>query len=153
MYKREEAKKLREDFWTTYGQYMSVILSADYQRVNWVNYKTGVKHLYFRMDVSNKSGYIAIEITHPDEGIRQLMFEQFEELKTVFQDIVQEDWEWDPVYFDAYERPIARIGLPIEKVSVFNKEHWPTLISFFKPRMIALDEFWSLVKDKFDIFK
>lgn len=153
MYKREEAKKLKEEFWTTFGQYMSVVLSSDYERVNWVNYKTGVKHLYFRMDVTNKTAHIAIEITHPDEGIRQLMYAQFEELKHILNDIVQEEWEWDELYYDAYERPIARIGLSLGKVSVFNKDNWPSLISFFKPRMIALDEFWSLVKDKFDIFK
>ena len=153
MYKREEVKRLKEEFWTTFGQYMSVVLSADFERVNWVNYKTGVKHLYFRMDVTNKSAYISIEITHPDEGMRQLMFAQFVELKKIVADIVQEEWEWDELYYDAYDRPIARIGLNIEKVSVFNKDNWPTLISFFKPRMIALDEYWSLVKDKFDIFK
>ena len=32
----------------------------------WVNYKTGIRYLYFRMDADNKKASVAIEIAHPD---------------------------------------------------------------------------------------
>lgn len=153
MYSREEAKRLKEQFWTSFGQYMSAVSSADTEKVNWVNYKTGIKHLYFRMDVTNKMAVIMIELTHPDESIRALMFSQFEELKNVFQATVDEEWEWDEVYYDSLGKKTSRISIELEKVSVFKKEDWATLISFFKPRIIALDEFWSTAKYAFDIFK
>src|SRR5690606_1651709 len=153
LYLKEEAKRLKENFWTTFGQYMSVVPSADYEKVNWVNYKTGIKHLYFRLEATNKTASIYIEITHPDDAIRQLMFDQFKELKNVFSSTVAEDWEWDEVYYDENGKKTARISTSIAKISVFNKEHWPNLISFFKPRIIALDEFWSMAKYSFDIFK
>ncbi|MCA5004877.1 DUF4268 domain-containing protein [Sphingobacterium bovistauri] len=153
MYSREEAKKLKENFWTAFGQYMSVMPSADNEKVNWVNYKTGIKHLYFRMDATNKSANIFIEISHPDESIRQLMLSQFIEMKTIFDDMMQEEWVWDKDYYDESGKVTSRISCSISKISVFNKQYWPELISFFKPRIIALDEFWSLAKYSFDIFK
>lgn len=153
MYSREEAKQLKEKFWTSFGQYMSVVLSSDMEKINCVNYKTGVKHLFFRMDASNKSAVIMIEITHPDEGIRELMFAQFLEMKHILTDTLGEEWEWDEVYYDETGKKTARIAIYLDKVSIFNQNHWPDLISFFKPRIIALDEFWSMAKYSFDIFK
>lgn len=153
MYSKEEVKRLKEQFWTSFGQYMSAIPSADMEKVNWVNYKTGIKHLSFRMDAINKTAVVMIELTHPDDSMRDLMYAQFVEYKNIFQTNLNEEWEWDEVYYDSSGKKTARISVEIAKVSVFNKEDWPKLISFFKPRIIALDEFWSTAKYAFDIFK
>lgn len=154
MYSKEEAKRLKENFWTSFGQYMSLVPSADGEKVNWVNYKTGVKSIFFRMDATNKSAHIFIEINHSDAGIRQLIFEQFKELRNVLHATVEEDWDWDDVYYDESGKYIARIGVDFpSKISIYNKEHWADLISFFKVRIMALDEFWSSAKYSFDIFK
>jgi hypothetical protein len=40
--------------------------------------------------------------------------------------------------------------IQVTDVSIFNKEDWPQLISFFKQRMIALDQFWSMAQYGFD---
>ena len=83
MYSKAEATQLRQAFWTTFGQYMAPVPSAEGDTTNWINYKTGIKHLYFRMQADNRRAYVAIEMNHPDAGIRELFFEQFRELKTV----------------------------------------------------------------------
>jgi hypothetical protein len=31
----------------------------------------------------------------------------------------------------------------MQPVNLFNRDDWPALISFFKPRLVALDEFWN----------
>jgi hypothetical protein len=48
---------------------------------------------------------------------------------------------------------VSRIYKEITGVSVFNKDHWPDLISFFKPRIIALDSFWENAKYGFEDLK
>lgn len=153
LYSREEVKKLKEEFWTAFGQYMTGIASSDMEKINWVNYKTGIKHLYFRMDASNKSAIIMIELAHPDTDIRHLMYAQFEEFHHILHDALGEEWGWYPEYYDEYGKQTSRIACTLDKVSVLKKEDWPKLISFLKPRLIALDEFWSTAKYAFDIFK
>lgn len=153
MYSREEAKKLKEEFWTTFGQYMRSVPSAEAERINWVNYKTGIRHLFFRMDADKKKAIIMIELTNQDEGIRKLMFAQFEEFQGILSNTVGEEWEWTLMQHDEYGKTSSTISCTLENVNIFNKEHWPQLISFFKPRIIALDEFWSAAKYSFDIFK
>lgn len=153
MYSKDEASQLRQLFWTTFGQYIAPQLSAEGLKVNWVNYKTGIKHLYFRMEADKRSATIAIEIAHPDTGIQELFFEQFSELKNLLHAALQENWEWQLHNADDNGKIISRIFKQINGVSIFNKADWPALISYFKPRIIALDEFWSDAKYAFDGLK
>lgn len=62
MYTRQEASKLKEEFWTAFGKYMSPIPSAEGLPINWVNYKTGVKDVSFFMEADNKQASIGIQL-------------------------------------------------------------------------------------------
>lgn len=150
MYSRQEASQLKQEFWTAFGQYMSPILSAEGEKVNWINYKTGEKNIVFRMHADNNKASIAIELNHKDEGIQQIYFEQLQQFKNLFTSIVQEEWSWQLHTHDEHGKIISRISTEKSGVSIFQKSDWPELISFFKPRIIALDEFWSQVKYAFE---
>jgi hypothetical protein len=153
MYTREEASQIRQAFWTALGQYLSPIPSADGIKVNWLNYKTGVKHVYFRMQADKKSSYISIDITHTDPDIQELYFEQFKELRVVFEDTLKEEWQWELHVTDENYKMVSRIYKEFSPVNIFNQNDWPKLISFFKPRILALDEFWSMAKYSFEALK
>lgn len=153
MYSKEEASRLRKEFWTTFGHYMSPQRSAEGLKTNWLNYKTGLKHVYFRLDAGKDHASVAIEITHSDAGLRELYFEQFLELKSLFKGYLKEDWVWDLHTSDESGKTLSRVYIALDKVNVFNKNDWPALISFFKPRVIALDEFWNDAKYSFDSLK
>jgi len=143
MYTRGESSQIKQEFWTTFGKYMAPIRSAEGMRINWINYRTGVKDVYFRMETLTTSASIFISMEHKDEGIRELFYEQFLELKLMLEDAVGEAWTWQP----------ARIIKELPNTSVFNREQWPELITFFKPRIIALDSFWENAKYNFESLK
>ena len=153
MFKREEASRMREGFWTAFGKYMSPIVSAEGMSINWVNYHTGLKDVYFRMDAGKKSAAISISMEHRDPGIQELYFAQFQELKTLLHSTLQEEWGWQLHLSVADDKVVSRIYKEISGVSVFNKDYWPELISFFKPRIIALDSFWENAKYSFEGLK
>lgn len=152
MYSREQAKKLKEEFWTNFGRYMSLVPSADSKKVNWVNYKTNIKHLFFRMDASSSTSTILIELTHPNVEIRSLMYAQFVALKKVLDEYLQESWQWEEYHQDEHFKETSRIYMLLENASILNKEDWPQIISFLKPRIIALDAFWSTARYSFDMY-
>jgi hypothetical protein len=153
MYTKEQASQLRQAFWTTFGQYMSPIPSAEGWRVNWLNYNTGLKQVYFRLKADKKTASIGIEMTQPDAGIQELFFEQFTELKLLLHEAMGEEWTWALHDRDENGKIVSRIYKEIKSVNVFNREDWPALISFFKPRMIALDAFWSDAQYSFEGLK
>ena len=149
MYTKEQASKLRQQFWITFGKYMKPIVSADGLPVNWINYKTGIKSIFFRMNANQKLAIISIDITHPEEETRLIYFEQFKALKLLFIDSVNEEWVWEPCVLNEYGIPFAQISISLIGGNIFDQQNWPEIISFFKPRIIALDQFWSDVKPIF----
>jgi hypothetical protein len=151
MFKREEAARLRQEFWTTFGKYMSPIPSAEGLKINWINYRTNVKDVYFRMNATGKSAEIYVALEHSDPEIRERYFHRFQEFETILHTTVQEEWEWQQHVKVADDKVISRISKEINGVSIFNKDHWPALISFFKPRIIALDQFWENARYSFEI--
>ena len=153
MYSKEQASQLKQAFWTAFGQYMAPVHSAAGERISWVNYKTGIKHVHFRMQADRSSAMIAIEIIHPDAGLQELFFEQFKELKTLMQGYLGETWKWQLYSTDEYGKTISRIYKETDPVSIFSQSDWPALISFFKPRMIALDAFWADAQYAFDALR
>lgn len=150
MYSREETAQLKRAFWTTFGQYLRPLSGADGGEVNWLNYKTGHRGLYFRMDADNKQAMIAIVMSQKNADLRALYFEQFEELRSALHGFLEEEWQWDAEYFETSGQAQARIFVSLAHVNILRKEDWPQMISFFKPRIMALDEFWSLAKYHFD---
>ncbi|UYZ63013.1 DUF4268 domain-containing protein [Hymenobacter weizhouensis] len=150
MYSKTEASQLRQAFWTTFGQYMQPVPSAEGGPANWINYKTGLKHVYFRMQADGRHATIGIELTHPDAGLRELFFEQFRELKPMLEEATGEAWTWKPDALDANSQPLSRIYQELRPVNLFSRDDWPRLISFFKPRIMALDKFWSSAQYAFD---
>lgn len=153
MYSKQEASQLRQEFWTAFGQYLLPLLSSEGEKVNWINYKTGEKGIHFRMEADNKKASIAIELSHKDEDIRHLYFEQFLQLKAILSQALEEEWIWARETTDAYGKPVSRIYKELTGVNIFNKQDWPAIISFLKPRIIALDDFWNTVKYGFEALR
>jgi hypothetical protein len=153
MYSKEQASRIRQEFWTTFGQYMSPVPNADGQKINWINYRTGEKHIHFKMDAGNRSASIFIEIAHPDATIQQLYFEQFQQMQALLHQTLGEEWQWTLHQQDEYGKVTSSIGTNLPNTSILDKTKWPVLISFFKPRIIALDEFWSAAKYAFELLR
>ena len=68
--------------------------SLDGKRIKWLNYPTRVKHVYTRLNVDKKIASLYIDLQHKDDEIRELYYEQFLELKTVFTNILGDGWTW-----------------------------------------------------------
>lgn len=150
MFSRKEASVIKEKFWTSFGQYLLPVPAASGSKVNWINYKTGVKHIRFTMDANNENAVVQIEISHPDAEMRQRFFQLFETLKTELEAETGTAWEWHPV-LEKDGRDLAIISSKLEDVNILNIQHWPMIISFLKPRMLGLDRFWFNQREIFEM--
>lgn len=146
MYNKQEASVLKHAFWTSFGQYLSPVPSSEGLKISWVNYKTGVKDLYFRMEAGSTSATVNILITHADRARQALFFNLFKQLQPVLRGILQEEWQWELQVPGDNGKTVSRIYTELGGVSVYKKDDWPLIISFLKPRIMALDKFWNEVK-------
>jgi hypothetical protein len=148
----KEVSQTREAFWTRFGQYMSPVLSAEGAKFNWINYKTGQKIISFKMRADKHKGRISIQISHKELSVQQVYFEQFQALNKILHAHLGEQWTWNFRETDVYGKLSCSIFKVSQPLNLYKKEDWPGLISFFKPRIIALDAFWSEARYGFEEF-
>jgi Domain of unknown function (DUF4268) len=129
---------------------MRPVPGANGEAVNWINYRTGIKGIYFRMDAGKNTARIGIELDLRDDELKERYYKQLELVRNLLEDETGEQWEWEKHLQDEQRRPISRISKTLEGINIFNKADWPGIISFFKPRIMAMDRFWEEVRDGFE---
>jgi len=116
----------------------------------WLNYKTSVKPICVRLNTSDISASVNIDIQCKDVEIQNLYYEQFKELKIAFENILGNDWNWNLKAENEYFVKCSRISKTITNVSIYDKNTWPTVFSFFEKNLLNFDLFW---KEFNEIFK
>ena len=101
------------------------------------------------MDAENTKAIIAIEISHPTEDERLHYYNQFQSLKTIMASTGTFNWQWNET-LETDHKTSSSISQQLNDVNILNQADWPSIISFLKPRIIALDAFWEMVKDGFE---
>ncbi len=150
MYSRQEVSFLTQQFWTALGQYLAPIPSAEGEKINWVNYKTGEKDIRFFMTTESSTAKISITLSHRDIVLQKLYFDKLLKFKNTFHQILEEQWQWQELTMDSNGKVISEIYTSLENVNILNQHDWPMMISFFKERMLALDRFWCEYKYAFE---
>ncbi len=150
MLSRHDRKQLNTEFYTALGLMLQDDFSATGRRIKWTNYKTGVKDIYLRMEADGNGARICIDLQHRDEGIRQLFWEQFQEVKALLKSELGNELIWHEQFFKPDGTEISRIEKRLNEGNLYNRETWPILLPFLKENLLAFDRFWA---DAFDIFK
>jgi len=133
---------LKPQFWSVFGKYMAPVPSAEGEKINWINYKTGVKFIRFNMQCTGNAVFIALEFSHPDTVLQQQQFDQLATFKKQFQELCGNDWRWQKTVPEGNNKTISSIAVSIDDVNIMNQSDWPKIISFLKMRLISLDKFW-----------
>ena len=139
MFSKEESKRIREEFWTSFGQ--------EYSR-KWILYNTKIKEIQFKFSFDRKKAMVSLDIDAEDEIIRAYYFEKIQSLST----ILRSEYLPEIILDEEFELPegkiVSRIYVPLEeKVSINNKNDWPKVKTFFVENMHQLEMFWLEFKD------
>lgn len=132
MFSKEEARKLREDFWIAFGK--------SYPR-KWILYKTKIKGLSFKFHFNSKSAMVSLDID-TDLEQRVLLWEKLTALKS----ILKEEFLPNAIYEDFYaldnKKEISRIYVTLEDVSIHNKNTWQETMQFLYATMEKVEVFF-----------
>jgi len=151
MYSKAEASFITQKFWTSFGIYMSPVPSATFEKVNWVNYKTGIKGIIFKLDAIKNTTSVTVEIFLKDTMLQHQYFEIFNNFAAELQKIGVNKWVFQKDYFQENKGFVSLIAAELKNVNVFKEDDWPTMISFLKQYMLGLDKFWASYKPAFEL--
>ncbi|MGB5981951.1 MAG: DUF4268 domain-containing protein [Nonlabens sp.] len=134
MFSREEAKQVRQDFWTMFGK--------RYDR-KWILYNTGIKDFNFKFSFEDRRAMVSIDLVHEDSFYQEYYFEKLESFKSLMQNEISQDLIFDPNYVLPSGKEIARIYLDLEGVKITKKTDWPQVYEFFFTYMDRFEKFYQ----------
>lgn len=138
MFSKEESKKIRQEFWTSFGK--------EYPH-KWLLYNTKMKEIQLKFTFNRKIAQVSLDVIDEDELIRAYYFEKLESL----QKILKSEYLPDIIFDEQYELPegklISRIYVQMDKVSIHNPKTWPETKEFFFKNMLLLEEFFKDFSD------
>ncbi|MGJ8732560.1 MAG: DUF4268 domain-containing protein [Cellulophaga sp.] len=141
MFSREESKKLREEFWISFGK--------SFPR-KWTLYNTDIKNLSFKFYFDKKNAMVTLDLEHNDLEKQIDTWEKLASLKS----ILTSDFLLDAIFKDSYildnKKEISRIYVIKENVSIHNKNTWQETMVFLNENMQKFEAFFE---DYSDIIK
>nr|WP_299443617.1 DUF4268 domain-containing protein [uncultured Aquimarina sp.] len=141
MFSKEESKKIRQEFWTTFG--------SVYPR-KWLLYNTKIKDVTLKFTFTTKLAQVSIDIEPSDEIIRAYYYDKFLSLKN----IISTEYLNDIIFNEFYElengKVISRLYVELPNVSVHNNNTWEDTMQFLQEKMSKLEEFFLEYKDFID---
>ena len=151
MFSKEEAKKLRQEFWITFGKRTALLPADEGSKKKWILFKTGISDLSFKFESERKFARVCIDIENKDELKRLQYWEKFESLKSILDNSVPNELTWDDSFILDNGKEISRIYCQLDGVSLYNQKKWPEIFDFFVVNMIPIehvfDEFNEFIKD------
>ena len=148
MLNKGELRERNIQFWSEFKEYLRPAISSNGRRINWLSYPTGVKFLYLRMECDKTGARLNFDIQAKDPAIREIVWEQMEELKKVLTDSMGGDaGEWNFNQSSPDIDSFARITWELKGVNFFVEADHPEIYQFLKEKIIAFDEFYQNYKD------
>lgn len=139
MFSREEAVKLRKEFWISFGK--------SFPR-KWLLYNTKLKGISFKFVADRKKAMVCFDFEHPDEVANELYFDQVLSLKSILTSDFLPNVIFDENYILENGKEIKRIYvLHQEKFSIHNKNTWRGCYEFFVEKMNLFELFFFEYED------
>lgn len=148
MWSKEETKNRKVMFFTNFGIYMKKYIPEYGKKIRWVNYRTGVHSIQFKIEADKTSSRVCIDIINKDDGVREIFFEQFEEFKTLLSNSMDK-LDWVKEYRIESGFYITRIFTELKGPSINQESEWGDIYRFFEKNLVALHEFWDISQDVF----
>lgn len=138
MFSREESKKLRQEFWTSFGK--------SFPR-KWLLYNTQVKGLVLKFSFTLKSAIVSMDIESRDLNKRMELWEKLLSLEQLLKSSYSPEAIFAESYFLENNKEISRIYVEKKKVSIHDKNSWRETMEFFYCEMDKLENFYNDYKD------
>lgn len=141
MFSKEESKRLREEFWTSFGK--------SFPR-KWILYNTKLKGFSFKFHFDTKSALVALDL-EDDLEYRIKYWDKLQSLKSILTEDFLPELLFDETYVLENGKEISRIYLPLnKKVSIHDKNSWREVMVFFNKTMDQFEAFFEAYKDFID---
>lgn len=137
MFSKEESARMREEFWTSFGQSYSQ---------KWILYRTKRKDISFKFYFDTKKAMVLFDL-ECEPVSRAIYFEKLEQLRSILLEEYLPDVLYEQHCFLSTGKEISRLSVTMEGVSIHNRNTWQVTMAFFAEKMQAFEMFWHEYQD------
>lgn len=138
MFSKEEASKIKKEFWTSFGK--------SFPR-KWILYETRIKDLSFKFYCDPKKAEVSIDIEMKDEIFRNAYYEKLWSLESILEEELGGALFKEEFYALENGKIISRFWVEKQGVSIFNKNTWQEIFEFFVEKMSAFERVYGEYED------
>jgi hypothetical protein len=138
MFSREASKKLRQEFWTSFGK--------SYPR-KWVLYNTRIKGLFFKFHFNTRRTMVSLDIEDHNLENRIELWIKLQALKAIILSDYLPGAIFEETYYLENGKEISRIYVLKENVSIHDKATWHDTMKFLNEHMAAFEDFFQEYKE------
>ena len=140
MFSKEDSRKLREEFWISFGKSFPN---------KWTLYKTKVKGLSFKFHFDLKMAIVSIDVDSDIEQ-RVKVWDKLVALKSILIDEYLPEAIYEDFFILDNQKDISRIFVQHNDVSIHNKNSWRETMEFLNKSMLAIETFYEEYQDIID---
>ena len=138
MYSKAEAKKLREDFWISFGK--------SFPR-KWTLYDTKIKDFSFKFSFDTRKARVLLAVEDSDEATRSLYYNKLLSLKTILQEEYLPNAVFEESFLLENGKEISCVYVELQGGTIHNKATWQQTMEFLYKSMSQFEAFWEEYKD------
>ncbi len=138
MFSKEEAKRIRQEFWIEFGK--------TYPR-KWLLYHTKIKELSLKFTFTTKIAQVSIDIDTEDQLIKEYYYDKIWSLEKILKTEYIPNVVLDPKYEIEYNKFISRAYIQLDNVCIHNKKTWEETSLFLYDNMNKLELFFYEYED------
>ncbi|ATA73223.1 hypothetical protein CGC49_08015 [Capnocytophaga sp. H4358] len=138
MFSRAEAKKLREEFWISFGK--------SFPR-KWVLYDTKIKDFSFKFYFDQKKAMVTLDIEDNNLENRCLYYNKMLSLKQILLTEYLPDAIFEETHILPNQKGISRVYVQKYGVNIHNKDSWRETMEFLYRTMSQFESFWFEYED------
>jgi Domain of unknown function (DUF4268) len=137
MFGKEESKRIRQEFWISFGK--------SFPR-KWILYHTKIKEVHFKFYFDTVKARVSIDFEDFDLTKRRKYFEKFLSLRKQMLSTIP-----DLVFSESYGlengKQVSSIYIELQGVSIHNRQTWQETMYFLKDNMENLEAVWYEYED------
>lgn len=138
MFSKVEAKQLKHEFWEGFDRYTKFYSNKIKEPIQWIFYKTGIKGLELKFDVSKKNIQVIIEANAKNENRRFDIYLELNKYKAIIEDGFIHGLIWEDDYMKGEGVEVSRALVEEKSFNFHNRDHWPDIYRFMAENMYRL---------------
>ncbi len=147
MYTREEAKKIRKDFWIMFAKRCEIVPELQWRKKKWMLYDTKIGGLDLKFEIDRAEAFVMIEINAKSEDRRIQLYETLEKYRVIIEEGFENGLEWELCYTLPEGEDVSRVFIRKSEVDIHRQNQWPDIYNFFIDNMLLLERNFIEIRD------